>query len=417
MKNKKKNAFYAQSGGVTSVINASASGVIECARKHKKYINKLYAGQNGILGALNQDLIDTSFESKSDIENLKYTPGGIFGSCRYKLQDYKKNEADYEKLLKVFKAHNIGYFFYNGGGDSQDTTNKISEYCVKKGFDIKCIGIPKTVDNDLPLTDCSPGFGSVAKYTAISTLEAGLDVKSMCATSTKVFILEVMGRHAGWIAASSALASESRQHPPHIILFPEIVFNEKLFLKNVKNTVAKHGYCVVVTSEGVKNKQGKFLSESGIKDAFGHAQLGGVSPYLSDLIKAKNGYKCHWAVADYLQRSARHIASKTDVEQAYALGSYAVDLAVSGKNAVMTSIKRTSNKPYKWKLSTVPLHKVANVEKKMPKNYISADGYHITSACRKYMAPLINGEDCPKYKNGIPLYTSFKNKKVKKIKL
>ena len=417
MKNIKKNAFYAQSGGVTSVINASACGVIQAARKHKKYINKLYAGRNGILGALNQDLIDTSFESNSDIENLKYTPGGIFGSCRYKLEDYKKNEVDYKTILKVFKAHNIGYFFYNGGGDSQDTTNKISEYCSKKGFDIKCIGIPKTVDNDLPLTDCSPGFGSVGKYTAISTLEAGLDVKSMCETSTKVFILEVMGRHAGWIAASSALASDSRKNPPHIILFPEIVFNEKSFLKNVKKTVARHGYCVVVASEGTKNKRGKFLAESGIEDAFGHAQLGGVAPYLSELIKINNGYKCHWAVADYLQRSARHIASKTDVEQAYQLGSYAVDLAVSGKNAVMTSIERTSSNPYKWKLTAVPLNRVANVEKKMPKNYITTDGYHITSACRKYMAPLIEGEDFPKYKNGIPLYTSFKNKKVKVIKI
>ena len=417
MKNIKKNAFYAQSGGVTSVINASACGVIQAARKHKKYINKLYAGRNGILGALNQDLIDTSFESNSDIENLKYTPGGIFGSCRYKLEDYKKNEVDYETILKVFKAHNIGYFFYNGGGDSQDTTNKISEYCSKKGFDIKCIGIPKTVDNDLPLTDCSPGFGSVGKYTAISTLEAGLDVKSMCETSTKVFILEVMGRHAGWIAASSALASDSRKNPPHIILFPEIVFNEKSFLKNVKKTVARHGYCVVVASEGTKNKRGKFLAESGIEDAFGHAQLGGVAPYLSELIKINNGYKCHWAVADYLQRSARHIASKTDVEQAYQLGSYAVDLAVSGKNAVMTSIKRTSSNPYKWKLTAVPLNRVANVEKKMPKNYITTDGYHITSACRKYMAPLIEGEDFPKYEDGIPLYTTFKNKKVKVIKI
>tara|TARA_E500000178_G_scaffold327596_1_gene356799 strand:+ start:11071 stop:12327 length:1257 start_codon:yes stop_codon:yes gene_type:complete len=416
MKIVKKNAFYAQSGGVTSVINASACGVIESARKHKKYINKLYAGKNGILGALNQDLIDTSYESKSAIARLKYTPGGIFGSCRYKLEDYKKNETDYDKLVNVFKAHDIGYFFYNGGGDSQDTTNKISEYCSKKGLDIKCVGIPKTVDNDLPLTDCSPGFGSVAKYTAISTLEAGLDVKSMCETSTKVFILEVMGRHAGWIAASSALASESRRNPPHIILFPEVVFNEKLFLSKVKETVSRHGYCVVVASEGAKNKKGNFLAESGLKDAFGHSQLGGVAPYIAELVKAKKGYKCHWAVADYLQRSARHIASKTDVEQAYALGSYAVDLAVSGKNAVMTSIKRVSSKPYKWTLTTVPLKKVANIEKKMPKNYISSDGFHISNACRKYMSPLVHGEDFPSYKNGIPQYTSFKNKKVKKIK-
>ena len=417
MKIIKKNAFYAQSGGVTSVINASACGVIESARKNKQYIEKLYAGRNGILGALNQDLIDTSFESKSDISNLKYTPGGIFGSCRYKLKDYKECSKDYEKLLKVFIAHNIGYFFYNGGGDSQDTTNKISKFCSDKGFDIKCIGIPKTVDNDLPFTDCSPGFGSVGKYTAISTLEAGLDVKSMCETSTKVFILEVMGRHAGWIAASSALASQSRNNPPHIILFPEVVFNEKLFLAKVKETVLKHGYCVIVASEGVKNKKGKFLAESGIKDAFGHSQLGGVAPYLSDLIKNKKGFKCHWAVADYLQRSSRHIASKIDVDQAYALGKYAVELAINGKNGVMTSIKRVSDHPYKWKLTNVPLHKVANVEKKMPRNYLSKDGYHISSSCRKYMSPLIAGEDFPKYHNGIPVYTSFKNKKVRKIKL
>ncbi len=417
MKNTKKNAFYAQSGGVTSVINASACGVIESARKNKKFIHKLYAGKNGILGALNQELIDTSYESKVSVGNLKYTPGGIFGSCRYKLEDFRKNSKDYEKLLKVFIAHNIGYFFYNGGGDSQDTTNKISQFCSSKGFNIKCIGIPKTVDNDLPLIDTSPGFGSVGKYTAISTLEAGLDVASMCETSTKVFILEVMGRHAGWIAASSALASKSRKNPPHIILFPEVVFDEKKFLKNVKDIVSKEGYCVIVASEGTKNKKGKFLAESGTKDAFGHAQLGGVAPYLSELIKSKKGFKCHWAVADYLQRSARHIASRTDVEQAYALGSHAVDLAVKGKNGVMVSIKRISDKPYKWKLTTVPLQKVANVEKKMPKNYISPDGYHITNLCRRYMEPLIKGEDFPKYKNGIPTYTNFKNKKVKKIKI
>ena len=414
MKIIKRNAFYAQSGGVTSVINASACGVIESARKHKKYINKLYAGKNGILGALKQELIDTSLESTKDVKNLKNTPGGIFGSCRYKLQDYKKDATDYETLIKVFDAYNIGYFFYNGGGDSQDTTNKISEYCSRKGYDIKCIGIPKTVDNDLPLIDCSPGFGSVAKYTAISTAEAGLDVASMCETSTKVFILEVMGRHAGWIAASSALANESRNKPPHIILFPEIKFNETLFLNKVNESINRFGYCVVVASEGVKNRKGKFLAESGAKDAFGHSQLGGVAPYLAELIKTKKGHKCHWAVADYLQRSARHIASKTDVEQAYALGVYAVDIAVRGKNAVMASIKRVSNKPYRWKLASVPLSKVANVEKKLPRKYISSDGYHITKSCRNYIEPLIKGEDYPKFRNGTPIYTSFKNKKVPK---
>ena len=317
----------------------------------------------------------------------------------------------------MFKAHNIGYFFYNGGNDSADTALKISQISNKLNYPLQCIAIPKTVDNDLAVTDCCPGFGSVAKYVVTSTIEAALDVESMCESSTKVFILEVMGRHAGWIAGSSCLAQESHPGAPHIILLPEIAFNQTKFLAKVKSTVKENGFCVVVASEGIKNAKGRFLAESDSKDAFGHSQLGGVAPRLADLVNKKLKLKNHWAVADYLQRSARHIASKTDVEQAYALGSYAVDLVVSGKNAVMTSIKRTSNKPYKWKLSTVPLHKVANVEKKMPKNYISADGYHITSACRKYMAPLINGEDCPKYKNGIPLYTSFKNKKVKKIKL
>ena len=411
------NAFYAQSGGVTAVINASACGVIETIRSNKNIISNLYAGKNGIIGALQEEMIDTNRESKKNIENLKYIPGGVFGSARYKLKGFDENLLEYERLIEVFKAHNIGYFFYNGGNDSMDTAYKVSQISKKMGFPVTCLGIPKTVDNDLPITDNCPGFGSVAKYVAVSIQEAAMDVISMSKTSTKIFILEVMGRHAGWIAASSALASESKQNPPHVILFPEVIFNEKIFFNKVKETVSKFGYCVVVASEGAKNKNGKFLSDSGIKDAFGHAQLGGVAPYLSELIKNKNSFKCHWAVADYLQRSARHIASKTDVEQAYALGSYAVDLAVAGKNAVMTSINRVSNKPYKWKLTTVPLKKVANIEKKMPKNFISADGYHITSACRKYMAPLIDGEDFPSYKNGLPEYTSFKNKKVKKIKI
>ena len=414
---RKRNAFYAQSGGVTAVINASACGVIEAVRKNKKYFNKLYAGKNGILGALNQELIDTSYESKTDISNLKNTPGGIFGSCRHKLKDFNDDDTDYKKLLDVFSAHDIGYFFYNGGGDSQDTSNKIAKYCKQNNFDIQCIGIPKTVDNDLPFIDFCPGFGSVAKYTAISTLEAGLDVASMCATSTKVFILEVMGRHAGWIAASSALASKSRKKPPHIILFPEMLFDEKNFLDKVQATIEKHGFCVVVASEGAKNKQGKFLAESGLKDAFGHSQLGGVAPFLADLIKTKKGYKCHWAVADYLQRSARHIASQTDVKQAYALGAYAVDLAIKGENSVMASTKRISDEPYRWKLTKVPLSKVANVEKKLPSNFISSDGYHITNACRKYLTPLILGEDYPRYYKGIPIYSEFKNKMVKKKKL
>lgn len=408
----KKNAFYAQSGGVTSVINASASGVIEECRKLKKYIDKVYAGRNGILGAINDDLIDTSFESAKAIENLKFTPGGAFGSCRYKLSDVKKSEVDYQKILNTFEKYNIGYFFYNGGGDSQDTTNKLSKFCKLNKYDISCIGIPKTVDNDLPFIDNCPGFGSVAKYVSTSILEAGLDVASMSETSTKVFVMEVMGRHAGWIAASAALAGRDRNLPPHIILFPEIEFNKKRFLQEVKKCVSKHGYCVIVASEGVKAK-GKFLTESSSKDAFGHAQLGGLAPLIVEMIKSNFNYKCHWAVADYLQRSARHLSSKVDVDQAYKLGKFAVQQAVQGNTDRMVSIKRISSKPYKWKLITVPLSKVANVEKKLPKNYISSDGFYITSKCRDYLQPLIYGELGPTYKNGIPVYSRLKNIKAK----
>jgi len=409
-----KNALYAQSGGVTAVINASACGLIETARQHPKAFHKIYAARNGIIGALTEDLIDTSFESPEDIAALKMTPGGAFGSCRYKLKSLEENRKEYERLIEVFKAHNIAYFFYNGGGDSQDTAYKISELGNTLGYPITCIGIPKTIDNDLPFTDSSPGFGSVAKYVAISTMEAGLDVASMANSSTKVFILEVMGRHAGWIAAASGLASSSVELPPHLILFPEIAFNEDKFYSAVKQSVEKNGYCVIVASEGIKNENGKFLSESGLKDAFGHAQLGGVAPLLAQMIKDKFGYKFHWAVSDYLQRSARHIASHTDVEQAYALGKHAIELALQGKNAVMPIIKRDSDQPYRWHIETVALRDVANQEKKMPLNFIREDGFGITQACRDYLEPLIQGEAYPSYHNGLPRYVILKNKAVHK---
>jgi 6-phosphofructokinase 1 len=413
----KKNAFYAQSGGVTAVINASACGLLETARKHKKFINKVYAGANGIIGALTEDLIDTSKISAKELAGLKYTPAGAFGSCRYKLKDFEKNQREYERLIQVFEAHNIGYFFYNGGGDSQDTANKVSQISQKMGYPVTCIGIPKTVDNDLPYTDNCPGFGSVAKYVAVSIREAGLDVASMAATSTKVFILEVMGRHAGWIAAAGGLAQEKASDAPHIILFPEITFNRELFLKRVDECVKKYGYCAIVASEGIKDESGKFLSEAGLKDAFGHAQLGGVAPELATLIKSELGYKYHWAVADYLQRAARHIASKTDVDQAYALGKAAVEFAIKGKNAVMPTIVRKSGKNYRWSIGEVALSKVANVEKKMPRDFITKDGFHITNKCRNYLLPLIKGEDYPPYKNGLPQYVQLKHVFVpKKLK-
>lgn len=411
---KPKNAFYAQSGGVTAVINASACGVIETARKNKHRIAKVYAGKNGIIGALTEDLIDTSKETTRAIAALRYTPSGAFGSCRYKLKGLDENRAEYERLIEVFAAHDIGYFFYNGGGDSQDTAHKISQLSETLDYPITCVGIPKTVDNDLPITDNCPGFGSVAKYVAVSIREAAFDVASMCKTSTKIFVLEVMGRHAGWIAAAGGLAVENKGDAPHLILFPEVPFDEEVFLKKAEACVKKNGYCAIVVSEGVKNKDGKFLAEAGTHDAFGHAQLGGVAPLVANLIKDKLGYKYHWAVADYLQRAARHIASKVDVEQAYAMGKAAVQYALKGHNAVMPTIVRKSNKPYKWGIGMAKLADVANVEKMMPANFITKDGFGITSRCRQYLQPLIKGEDYPPYKNGLPRYVVLKNVAVPK---
>jgi len=410
----KKNVFYAQSGGVTAVINASACGVIETARRHRKELGKVYAGRNGILGALTEDMIDTTAESKAAIAALRYTPGGAFGSARYKLKGLDQNRAEYERLIEVFKAHDIGYFFYNGGGDSMDTAYKVSQLGQSLGYPIVCIGVPKTVDNDLPITDTSPGFGSVAKYVAVSTREAALDVASMARTSTRVFVLEVMGRHAGWIAAAAGLAGQTEADAPHVILFPEIAFDEAAFLARVQQSVERHEYCVVVVSEGARYADGRFLAEAGGKDAFGHAQLGGVAATIAQLVKTKLGYKFHYAIADYLQRAARHIASKVDVEQAYAVGKAAVELALAGENAVMPTIVRKSDKPYRWTIGKAPLAKVANQEKKMPRNFISKDGFAITTACRNYLAPLIRGEDYPPYRDGLPTYVSLKNRRVAK---
>jgi len=409
-----KNAFYAQSGGVTSVINASACGVIQTAKLYPEHIGTVYAGRNGIIGALREELIDTSKESTADIDALKHTPAGAFGSCRYKLKSIEDNRAEYERLIEVFKAHNIGYFFYNGGGDSADTCLKVAQLSEQLGYPIQAIHIPKTVDNDLPFTDNSPGFGSVAKYVAVSTREAGMDVASMSESSTKVFILEVMGRHAGWIAAAGGLANEKDGQPPHIILFPEIAFDKEKFLAKVKQTVEEHGYCVFVASEGVQNADGSFLADAGTVDAFGHKQLGGAAPTLANMIRSELNYKYHWALADYLQRSARHIASATDVEQAYAVGKAAVEFAVAGKTAVMPAIIRGKGEAYSWTIGEAPLAEVANVEIMLPREYITEDGFHITEAARRYLSPLIQGEDYPPYKNGLPNYVELKKEMVAK---
>ena len=408
----KRNAFYAQSGGVTAVINASACGLIETARRNPGRIGAVYCGRNGIIGALTEDLIDTSLETDADIAALKHTPSGAFGSCRYKLKSIEEDRAEYDRLLEVFKAHDIGYFFYNGGGDSQDTTNKIAAVARDSGYALACIGIPKTVDNDLPLTDSCPGFGSVAKYVAVSIREAGFDVASMAATSTKIFVLEVMGRHAGWIAAAAGLARNELGDPPHLILFPELAFDEDGFIRRVKACVTEHGYCAIVVSEGLRNAGGKFVADAGTLDAFGHAQLGGVAPVIARLIKDRLGFKYHWAVADYLQRAARHIASRTDVQQAYALGRAAVEIALAGGNAVMPIIVRTSDQPYTWEIGSAPLGDIANVEKKMPREYITEDGYGITADCRRYLLPLIAGEDYPPYVDGLPDYVKLNNAPV-----
>ena len=404
-----KNAFYAQSGGVTAVINASAAGVIEVCRQNKSKIGKLYAGLNGIVGALREELIDTSFESDDAISQLLHTPGGAFGSCRYKLKKYEDDVTEYERLIKVFRAHNIGYFFYNGGGDSADTCLKVSQISDKMGYPIRAIHIPKTIDNDLPFTDYCPGFGSVAKYVATSVREASLDIESMCASSTKVFILEVMGRHAGWIAASGGLAASRKGEAPHIILFPEIPFYREAFIERIETTVRQKGYCVIVASEGIRYSDGAHISGSMQRDAFGHQQLGGVAPTLASMIKQSTGYKYHWALSDYLQRSARHLASKIDVDHAYAAGRRAVEMALEGKTSLMVTIEREKGEKYKWFLGEASLEKVANMEKKMPRNFITKDGFGITKKAKDYLKPLIIGEDFPPFKSGLPQYVKLKN--------
>lgn len=409
-----KNAFYAQSGGVTAVINASACAVIETARLYPDHIAKVYAGVNGITGALKEELIDTSLEDPLTIAALRHTPGGAFGSCRYKLKKYEDDRSDYIRLIEVFKNHNIGYFFYNGGGDSQDTVFKVSQVSKLMNYPLICIGIPKTIDNDLAYTDNSPGFGSAAKYIATSIREAGLDIASMCATSTKVFIMEVMGRHAGWIAASAGVAADDDSQAPHMILFPEVPFAQEKFLQKVESCVKKYGFCTIVASEGVKDAEGQFLTHSSLKDAFGNIQLGGVAPIIAGIVKHNLGYKYHWAVIDYLQRSARHLASHTDVCQAYELGKVAVEYAVAQESDIMLTINRISDEPYRWNIGHVALELVANMEKKMPLDFITADGYGITEKCRQYLLPLIQGEDYPPYKNGLPFYVRLKNVSVAK---
>jgi ATP-dependent phosphofructokinase / diphosphate-dependent phosphofructokinase len=409
----KGRLLYAQSGGVTAVINASASAVLAQARARKIPV---LAGKNGILGILREQLFDTSSLSASEIKALAHTPGGAFGSCRYKLKSLEQDAAQYQRLLEVFKAHDIRYFLYNGGNDSADTALKVSQLAQQSGYELTCVAVPKTVDNDLVMTDCCPGFGSAARFTAVSVLEAAIDVEAMAETSTKVFVYEVMGRHAGWLAAAAGLAGDKATEAPHIILFPERMFDKTAFMAKVKETVAKVGYCVVVVSEGVKTPDGQFLAQAaGSVDAFGHSQLGGAAPMLAGMVKDTLGMKVHWAVPDYLQRSGRHLASQVDLDQAMAVGKAAVELALSGNNGVMPAIIRTSDAPYRWHIDPVPLSRVANHEKKMPDSFIRKDGFGITAACRRYLSPLIQGQaPVPLGKNGLPLHFKPKLPLVRK---
>ena len=404
----KGTLLYAQSGGVTAVINATASAVIQAARGRKV---KVLAARNGILGALREDLVDTSKESLADIRALAHTPGGAFGSCRFKLKSLEQDQDKYQRLLDVLDAHDVRWFLYNGGNDSADTALKLSEMARVTGYPLTCIGVPKTVDNDLVVTDTCPGFGSAAKYTAVSVAEAALDVAAMADTSTKVFVYEVMGRHAGWLAAAGGLAGSGKDDAPQVILFPEIAYDEAKFLARVQAVVKKVGWCVVVVSEGIRHADGRFVADAGGgKDAFGHSQLGGVGPLLAATVKDKLGLKVHWTVPDYLQRSARHIASATDLAQAQAVGQAAVDYALAGKNGVMPVIVRTSAKPYRWKIAPAPLTDIANHEKTMPKGFIDRSGFGITAACRAYLQPLVKGEAPPPYRaDGLPDYVRLKN--------
>ncbi|MDE2406506.1 MAG: 6-phosphofructokinase [Xanthomonadaceae bacterium] len=399
------NLLYAQSGGVTAVINATASAVLQAARARKI---RVLAARNGILGALREDLIDTSSLTAAEVKALAHTPGGAFGSCRLKLKSLADDRAKYERLLEVFRAHDVRWFLYNGGNDSADTALKVSQLAAEFGYPLTCVGVPKTVDNDLAVTDCCPGFGSAAKYTAVSVRECALDVAAMAETSTKVFVYEAMGRHAGWLAAAAGLAGNGKNDAPHLILFPERVFDEADFMARVDAVVKRVGYCVVVASEGIRRADGSFVADAGGgKDSFGHTQLGGVASHLAGRVKDVLGYKVHWALPDYLQRSARHLASKTDLEHALAVGRAAVECALAGQNAVMPVIVRDADAPYRWHVDIAPLAQIANREKTMPKGFIRKDGHGITAAARTYLSPLIAGESFPPYvRDGLPDYVT-----------
>lgn len=418
---RRPNLFYAQSGGVTAVINASAGGVLAAARAHRDQIGRVYAGENGILGALEESLFDLSCEPASALAALRRLPGSAFGSSRYPLGTPESHPQHYSRLLEVFHAHDIRWFLYNGGGGSAGTCLHVAVAAKAAGYPLSVIHIPKTVDNDLARTDFSPGFGSVAKYTAVSVREAALDVASMARTSTQVFVMEVMGRHAGWIAAASALAQEADgRGAPHLILFPEVAFDEAGFMAKVEAIIAREGYCVIVTAEGLAIHN-PALGEAAPEAAGEHGKdrlnvhTGKAAPYLADLIHRRLGMRCHYSVSDYLQRSARHIAASVDVDAAWRVGEAAVEMALAGRHLVMPSLRRQAGaRKVRWEIVAEPLARIARQETTLPRHFISRDGYGITPRCRAYLLPLIQGEDYPPYQHGLPCYTPLRLAKVER---
>lgn len=404
---RKHNLFYAQSGGMTAVINATAAGVMQAAHDARAEIGRVYAGCNGILGALREELVDLSAETAATRRALRQTPGGAFGSSRYALGTPDSQPANYARLIDVFRAHDIRWFLYNGGGGSAGTSAHVAEAARRAGYPLGVIHLPKTVDNDMAGTDFSPGFGSVAKYTAVGVQEAALDVASMCATSTQVFVMEVMGRHAGWIAAAAALAqAPDGSGAPHILLLPEVPFDAARFLAAVEATVAREGYCVVVTAEGlaVHNPAPAPAADGEHGKDRLNVHTGRAAPFLADLVSRRLGLRCHFAVSDYLQRSARHIASAVDVEQAFQVGVAAVQMALAGEHRVMAGLRRHGTGAHpRWDIVPVSLAKVAGREVVLPKKFIRRDGFGITPACRAYLLPLIQGEDYPRYQGGLPV--------------
>lgn len=413
------NLLVAQSGGPTCAINASIAGVITEAGKHE-CIEEIYGGLNGILGILNEEIIDINDEKARNIEGLKYTPAAALGTCRYKI-DFKKNPEkaakDMDRLFEVFAAHNIRYFFYAGGNDSQDTSNKIHEESVKRGYELRVIGVPKTIDNDLPHTDNCPGYGSVIKYNATTVMEVGFDVASMATDDGSCCIIEVMGRSAGWIAAGTVLAKRGNPaNPPHIILLPETTFEEDKFLAKVKETVEQYKYCIVVVGEGIKDASGKEVGADRTKlDSFGHPVLAGAAEELKEVIQGRMNLKTRTVLLGYTQRAAAHYASLTDTTNAFACGEAAVRAAIDGKSGFMVKIVRNGgNGSVKWTTDLQPLADIANVEHFVPKDWISEDGFMVNDNFVTYATPLIEGEVKVPTEGGLPKYVVLDKNRVEK---